>query len=82
MKLFDKSSVRYIPNKINVGEIKTMIGTLHNGEKINIVGYDLNLGRFDDTNGITRLTKDFERFELSSDELEEIILLINKHDTE
>jgi len=70
------------PQKINEGEIKNMIGVLHDKTKIEIIGYDLILGRFDDLNRVTRTFEDFDKFELSSEELKEISLMINKHTTD
>ena len=82
IKLFENKDMDIEPQKINEGEIKNMIGVLHDKTKIEIIGYDLILGRFDDLNRVTRTFEDFDKFELSSEELKEISLMINKHTTD
>ncbi len=56
-------------------------GKIHGGQTVDIVGYDLDLGRFDCTNGKTYLFNDFECLYMTGDNLEDIIKTV-KHQTE
>lgn len=56
-------------------------GKIHGGQTVDIVGYDLDLGRFDCTNGKTYLFSDFECLYMTGDNLEDIIKTV-KHQTE
>lgn len=50
-----------------------MQAKLKDGNIINISGYDLQLGKFDCDDGITRTTSDFEQFLLSESEMQSIV---------
>lgn len=62
----------YSPIKINeVTEVILRAG-LTNKKTIDITGYDLELGKFDCSDGVTRVFEDFEYFIIPKDELKEI----------
>ena len=70
----------YFPQKINEGgENMTLIrGGLISGRTVDIHGYDLELGRFDCSDGVTRQFNDFEYFILPKSEMKEIADKISK----
>lgn len=65
-----------VPNVISEGETN-VTGKLKNRKKVSIVGYDLQLGRFDCDDGETRVTDDFKEFTLSNEEMHDIIDKLN-----
>lgn len=65
------------PQEINIekGEKMSVLlrAGLKNKDTINIVGYDLELGKFDCSDGKTRVYEDFSYFIIPKNELEEIV---------
>ena len=62
------------PKKIQKGEVNYMYGKLKTTKKrIRIVGYDLELNRYDDADGNTYSLEDFIEVIISSNEFEKII---------
>ena len=59
------------PKIIEKGEVD-MKGVLNNRKKIEITGYDLQLGRFDCEDETTRAADDFKEFILTYEELLDI----------
>ena len=57
---------------INMGQIKAALKK--NGRTIDIVGYDLDLGKFDCSDNNTRVLEDFEYFIISASEMENYTL--------
>lgn len=53
-------------------------GGLISGRTVDIHGYDLELGKFDCSDGITRQFNDFEYFILPKDEMKEIADKVSK----
>lgn len=63
------------PQIINEGQSK-MKAKLKDGNIVNIFGYDLQLGKFDCDDGITRVTDDFEQFIIPESEMESIVNMV------
>lgn len=61
------------PIKINKGEVNYMFAILKNDNKIKILGYDLELNKYDGEDGITYSINDFKEILISSLEFEKII---------
>ena len=71
----------YFPNKINEigGNFMVLIrGGLISGKTVDIKGYDIELGKFDCSDGITRQFDDFEYFIVPKNEMKEISERISK----
>ena len=64
----------YFPHKINEGgeSVALIRGGLISGRTVDIIGYDLEMGKFDCSDNITRQYSDFDYFILPKDEMKEI----------
>ena len=71
--LAQNTSISLMPQKMNLG-VKDMNirAGLTNGNTITIHGYDLELGKFDCVDGVTRSFEDFAYFIIPSEEFQAI----------
>ena len=71
--LAQNTSISLVPQKMNLG-VKDMNirAGLTNGKTITIHGYDLELGKFDCVDGVTRSFEDFAYFIIPSEEFQAI----------
>jgi hypothetical protein len=74
VECFNKLTGRVRPQELKDGDLMSTLlrAELTNHKTISIVGYDIELGRFDCTDGVTRTFEDFICFYIPSSELKEI----------
>ena len=71
--LLQQENASFVPQKMSLGvNIMKIRAGLTNGNTITINGYDLELGKFDCTDGLTRSFEDFSYFIIPSAEFKMI----------
>lgn len=68
-----KNTEKIEPQITKIGEVYNMFGYLKNGGKIKIIGYDLELNRYDGENKETYSLEDFTKIDISIEEFQKII---------